>query len=265
MAALNTFGVLALSLSAAAASAAPVAANIAACVNSSTGAPRIVSSVAQCVAGETGTSWAVVGPVGATGATGVAGAAGAKGATGPAGATGAAGAPGSTGPQGPIGANGTTGPAGPQGPAGATGASAGQLWSANILLPSTVPNPLLAPPSGFSSPPSTGVTFAAVEQPVPQDCVLSDLSVVVLGAQNTSTLTVSVAMSTLDDLTNGQASLLESCTVTANSGNPVSCKAATPAYVTAGSYFMVVFSSSSSKSKNLDFANTRAMVSFTCQ
>jgi hypothetical protein len=81
--------------------AAPASTNISACVNSTTGAVRIVTSTSLCVAGETGLSWALAGPAGTTG---------------PAGAT---------GPQGPTGA---TGPQGPAGPAGATGAS-GSLGS----------------------------------------------------------------------------------------------------------------------------------------
>ena len=44
-----------------AAMAAPVSSNVSACVNSSTGAVRVVSSTALCVAGEIGMSWAVVG------------------------------------------------------------------------------------------------------------------------------------------------------------------------------------------------------------
>jgi len=44
--------------------AAPVSTNIYACVNSTTGAVRIVASTSLCVAGETGVSWALTGPTG---------------------------------------------------------------------------------------------------------------------------------------------------------------------------------------------------------
>jgi len=125
-----------------AAFAAPVSTNVYACVSISTGAVRIVGSLSQCVLGETGMEWALVGatgpagpqgPIGSTGPQGPAGPiglTGATGATGPAGATGATGAAGPTGAQGPIGpigltgasgATGATGPQGAQGPIGPTG------------------------------------------------------------------------------------------------------------------------------------------------
>ena len=47
--------------------AAPVSTNISACVNSTTGAVRIVASTSLCVAGETGMAWALVGPTGLKG------------------------------------------------------------------------------------------------------------------------------------------------------------------------------------------------------
>jgi hypothetical protein len=95
-----------------AAMAAPVSTNVSACVNATTGAVRIVASTSLCVAGETGTSWALIGPTGTTGAQGP------QGAMGPQGPTGA------TGAQGPTGATGPTGPTGPQGPAGSYGTGA---------------------------------------------------------------------------------------------------------------------------------------------
>src|ERR1039457_2121765 len=121
---------------AAAAVAAPVSTNISACVNTTTGAVRIVASTNLCVTGEIGMSWALVGPTGLTGAQGPAGAqgpqgtqgtagtTGATGAQGPqgtAGTTGATGAQGSQGLLGNTGATGNTGPAGPTGPSGTTG------------------------------------------------------------------------------------------------------------------------------------------------
>ena len=116
--------------------AAPVSNTIAACVNVSSGAVRIVNSTAACVSGETGVTWALVGPTGPQGPAGPAGSTGPKGATGTTGAqgsagpTGAAGAAGATGPAGSAGAQGSAGPtgltggagpAGPQGPSGPTG------------------------------------------------------------------------------------------------------------------------------------------------
>ena len=265
MVSVKTLGILTLSLAAAtAASAAPVASNIAACVNPSTGAIRIVASVAQCVAGETGTVWAVVGPVGATGVTG---AAGAQGATGPAGATGAqgpagaTGAQGSTGATGPVGAIGTTGPAGPQGPAGATGAAGGQVWSSSILLPATFATQVIIPPTGSSAPAAGVGGNVASLLPTPQACTLSNLSVLVLGAAGTSTMTTAMGIATPAQLNIGHVGEGDSCQITANNGNPVTCTAAAPIQIPAGDLlgiFLVNFSNPS------DFANSKVYVSFTC-
>ena len=114
---------------AAAAMAAPVSTNISACVNTTTGAVRIVGSTSLCVAGETGMAWALVGATGTQGPAGPAGAqglAGPAGSQGPAGATGQTGPAGVAGPAGPTGASGQTGPAGVAGPAGPTGATGAQ-------------------------------------------------------------------------------------------------------------------------------------------
>ena len=119
-----------------AAMAAPTSSNVSACVNTTTGAVRIVTSTSLCIAGETGITWAEVGPTGLTGpagpagmpgapgtpgATGPAGPAGPTGLTGATGATGPAGSPGSTGPAGPAGATGSAGPVGPPGIPGSEG------------------------------------------------------------------------------------------------------------------------------------------------
>ena len=59
---LKRLGVLScLLFVASAAMAAPVSTNVSACVNSTTGAVRIVASTSLCVAGEIGMSWALVG------------------------------------------------------------------------------------------------------------------------------------------------------------------------------------------------------------
>ena len=130
MSALKYLGVLGFSiLSSTAAIAAPVSTTISACVNTSTGAVRIVSSTSLCVAGEMGITWAAVGPTGPAGPAGAPGAPGTLGATGPAGPAGAPGTPGAAGPAGatgltgPAGPTGLTGPAGPAGTIGATGAT----------------------------------------------------------------------------------------------------------------------------------------------
>ncbi|MGD0547701.1 MAG: hypothetical protein ABR991_07705, partial [Terracidiphilus sp.] len=67
----------------------------------------MVSAISDCIAGETGVTWAVVGPVGTTGATGP---------QGPAGGAGVTGATGPAGPQGVTGPTGATGPLGLPGP-----------------------------------------------------------------------------------------------------------------------------------------------------
>jgi len=85
-----------------AALAAPVSTMVSACVNTSTGAVRIVASTSLCVAGETGMTWALVGATGATGTPGT---------------------PGATGPAGPAGPTGPTGATGPAGGASTTGFS----------------------------------------------------------------------------------------------------------------------------------------------
>ena len=86
------------------------------CVDSRSGAVRIIGATGTCTAGrEVNLDWNITGPQGPIGPAGL---------TGPQGATGATGAQGSAGPQGPAGATGATGaqgPAGPQGPQGATG------------------------------------------------------------------------------------------------------------------------------------------------
>jgi hypothetical protein len=81
---------------------------------------RIVTSTNLCIAGETGMSWALVGPVGAPGPQGPAGVAGAQGPAGAAGTPGATGATGSTGATGP---------------AGAIGPFAGGAYSASVDYP----------------------------------------------------------------------------------------------------------------------------------
>ena len=142
-----------------AAMAAPVSTNVYACVNSTTGAVRIVASTSYCVAGETGMSWALVGPTGPTGPTGPAGA---------------------TGPQGPTGATGPQGSAGPTGPTGPAGAGHGLVFAAAFLYP------IYWTPSGFFfSPNATGdatqsgnlVLYNQALIPMPVACTFDSLYV----------------------------------------------------------------------------------------
>ena len=162
-----------------AAMAAPVSTNISACVNSTTGAVRIVASTSLCVAGETGMSWALVGPSGPTGpsgATGPTGATGPQGPAGPTGATGPAGAAGSQGPAGPAGATGPQGPEGATGATGLTGPAGPQGGAAPTSLPfvchSTCSQyapqvfvPILDPSIGPGLPPYTGGSVQIMDAP----------------------------------------------------------------------------------------------------
>jgi hypothetical protein len=102
---------------------APISADaqqIFACVNTNSGAVRIVAQGAACRTPERLLTWNVAGPQGPSGPAGPAGALGPPGPQGPAGPAGALGPP---GPQGPVGAGapGPQGPAGPPGPPGPKG------------------------------------------------------------------------------------------------------------------------------------------------
>jgi hypothetical protein len=178
---------------------------------------------------------------------------------------------GPTGPAGPIGPQGNVGPAGPVGPTGdigptgATGAAGGQIWSASFRLPADIAsfaNQVVAVPSGASIPPSDG-NFPTYVLPLPQTCTASNFSVTVFGATGTSqasfiltaTKASTVATEVLDT-----TSL--SCTVTANSGAPVSCTSAASQKLTAPIFLAdVAFNFTSAA----DFDNATATVSFVCQ
>ena len=90
-----------------------------ACVNSNSGAVRIVAQGAACRTPESLVTWNVVGPQGPPGPAGPTGAPGPQGPAGPAGAQGSAGQQGPAGPQGIRGEPGERGPYGPAGPRGA--------------------------------------------------------------------------------------------------------------------------------------------------
>lgn len=107
---------------------------VTACVNTATGAMRVIESGQSCAINgtpgnrglrEVKLTWNTKGPRGATGATGATGDAGSNGAVGAVGATGATGdkgAAGSTGAKGENGANGAKGETGAKGDTGADGA-----------------------------------------------------------------------------------------------------------------------------------------------
>ena len=103
---------------------APISADaqqIFACVNTNSGAVRIVAQGAACRTPESLVTWNVVGPQGPPGPAGPTGAPGPQGPAGPAGAQGSAGQQGPAGQQGMRGESGERGPYGPAGPPGPKG------------------------------------------------------------------------------------------------------------------------------------------------
>jgi hypothetical protein len=218
------------------------------------------------------------GPAGPAGATGATGATGPPGPVGPTGATGAPGATGPAGPQGPVGSTGATGatgatgpegPAGPEGPTGATGAAgtAGPgVWTANFTVPAggDEGGAFLALPIGTSTGTinTTAGTQASVV-PVPQSCTVANLSIVALGVQGTATATAGVAaVPSVSDLVSDLVYPIDSCTLTGNSGQPISCTSTSEVAVAQGEYladFIFNFSNAT------DYENARLYVSFTCQ
>jgi hypothetical protein len=246
-----------------AALAAPISTQVIACVNSTTGAVRIVSSTALCVAGESAMTWALVGPTGPAGPVGGPGPIGPAGAAGPAGSVGRAGAAGAAGPVGPIGpagaagAAGSAGPAGPSGPAGPAGSSS-TFYSTALELPgftatawnpvsgingfnnfNTHPNPLALTPL---------ILNEIVQATVPNACTLNNLSVRVspnipaLAAGGNDTLTFSM-------MHNGVITAL-SCTLTVSSTAIETCSdASNPVSVNAGDLIAFYFTNSNSADK----------------
>ena len=202
-----------------AAMAAPVSTNVSACVNSTTGAVRIVASTSLCVAGETGMSWALVGPTGPTG---------------PAGATGPHGSTGATGPQGPAGPTGSAGPAGPAGPAGSSGL--GLVFAAAFLYPT-----VFTPSGFFFSPNATGdatqsgnlILYNQAQIPMPVACAFDSLYVYAgavqygLGGGGPITITlwvnnVATALSVNVDNTSGASSANQTgASVSVNPGDTI--------------------------------------------
>lgn len=200
--------------------------------------------------------------LGAVGPQGPMGSPGAPGAPGTPGLPGTPGTPGAPGTPGTPGARGDTGPAGPAGPAG------GQVWSANVLLPASIPSQgtMLASASGLSS--ATLESQAAIAEfalPVPQNCTASGFSATVIGAQNTSSAQVAAYTGTTADIGPENASTGESplnCNVTAANGAAVSCTSANAVgFGSTGFVLIAVFNFSN----GADFQNARVLTSFVCQ
>jgi hypothetical protein len=200
------------------------------------------------------------GPAGATGPQGPAGQIGPAGPQGLAGPQGPAGAVGPQGIPGPIGPAGPQGVAGQQGPAGAAG---GQVWAANMTLPSTAYSIMLGSPSGLSNAQNyfSPQASEAGGLPVPQDCTATNLRVTVIGAANTSQATISIA-TTSDLSVAGISSSALQCTVTAAGGVPVSCTSTNPVALTTSDFLMLAVSFVTNPP---DFANAHVYSSFVCQ
>jgi len=194
-----------------AAMAAPVSTNVSACVNSTTGAVRIVASTSLCVAGESGMSWALVGPTGATG------------------------------PQGPKGATGPQGPTGPTGATGAAGSSGpGLVFAAAILYPT-----VFSPSGFFFSPNASGdatqsgnlILYNQALIPMPVACTFDSLYVYAsavpysLGGGGPITITLWVnnaatALSVNVDNTNGSATANQTgASISVHAGDTISLQA----------------------------------------
>ncbi len=114
---------------------------------------------------------------------------------GPAGPQGPAGVAGPQGPAGPVGPAGPQGLPGQQGPAGAAG---GQVWAANMTLPSSPFSMMVGSPTGLSAAQDYFGVLAteAAGVPVPQNCTASTLRVTVIGAANTSQATIGIDTTT---------------------------------------------------------------------
>jgi hypothetical protein len=179
---------------------------------------------------------------------------------------GAQGPAGPAGPQGPAGVQGPAGPivpAGPQGQQGPAGAAGGQVWAANMTLPSSAFSGMIGSPIGLSNAQdyfSTLVTEAA-GIPVPQDCTATNLRVTVIGAANTSQATI--GLSKTNDLSvPGIFPTTLQCVVTAANGVPVSCTATGPVAFTTSDFLML---SAFFVTNPPDFANAHVYTSFVCQ
>ena len=225
------------------------------------------------VPGPTGTA----GPQGVAGPVGPTGSIGPTGGVGPQGPVGQTGATGSTGMSGMLGAAGAQGPTGPQGVTGPTGAQgkagAGyQIFSANFSFPASSPSDVGAAALGVTQAApldnQDGLSGFGVTSPVRplyfrNNCFVSNLQVTVFGAQGTSAATIGTVSSTATSADAGDtyAQFADVCTVHANNGSPVSCTTGGPV---PGSPDAVYVSLVALLDTPSDYANARAMVSFTC-
>ncbi len=179
---------------------------------------------------------------------------------GPPGAQGPAGAAGSQGPAGPVGPAGTQGAAGQQGPAGAAG---GQVWAANMTLPSSAYSIMLGSPSGLSTAEDyfSPQASEAAGIPVAQDCTAMNLRVTVIGAANTSQATIGITTTT-DLSVAGVFPTSLQCIVTAANGIPVSCTSTGSVPFTTSDFLILT---ADFVSNPPDFANAHVYTSFVCQ
>lgn len=238
----------------------------------------------QGVPGPAGPSGAVgpAGPQGATGAEGPAGPQGATGAQGPAGpqgnpgpagavgppgATGAAGPQGPQGPQGPAGIMGNPGPEGPAGTAGAPGPAGGQVWAANLQLPSSIANGegMGFPPAGMTNGNTSPIgSVVGNSLRVPQNCTAGNFQVLAFGANGTSTANVYVAYDDPGTAATTNAAYITpiSCTVQANNGNPVGCTSSQTYPLSNNNVLLLLLGNFTN---GADFENAHLIVTFTCQ
>jgi Collagen triple helix repeat (20 copies)/IPT/TIG domain len=180
---------------------------------------------------------------------------------------GPAGPPGATGPQGPAGPKGATGPAGPKGATGAqgpAGPAGGQVWSANMTLPSAIQGAVVGAMTGTS----TGAALSPratvnAALPVPANCTGGSFQVTVLGAQGTSSALVTVGLSSISFVETGDIAIPPlNCIITANSGQAVSCSAAATYPLEASDYLTLAMAQFSHPS---DFAGAHVYASFVCK
>ena len=203
---------------------------ITACVAKATGLSRIVAKPNDCIAElERVVRWNREGPQGVPGPQGVAG---------------------------PAGVAGPTGPTGPAGPAGAAG---GQTWSANLLLPASIPKgSLFGPALGIGSFASASEEDTRVLLPVPAACRASNLRVTAVGARGYSSAIVSL----LNTYQYGYYTAL-ACTLNTANGANVSCESpSTYSSLRADQSVMISIGNFSYPS---DFEGASLRVSFVCQ
>ncbi len=207
-----------------------------------------------------------------SGSSSTPGPAGAAGPQGPAGPIGLTGPQGAAGPQGPAGATGPQGPAGPIGPAGPQGAAGqqgpaggagGQVWAANMTLPSSAYSIMLGSPSGLSTAQDyfSPQASEAGGIPVPQDCTATNLRVTVIGAANTSQATIGITTTTDLSVAGVFPNSLQ-CIVTAANGIPVSCTSTGSVPFTTSDFLILT---ADFVTNPPDFANAHVYTSFVCQ